>query len=399
MAPPPYQNLVSRLPRTFGPALNDQFRQWDLLFPAERRVLTSQLDWLAALSSAELKDLFAPLTALEARMDLPQWHGGSAGLSIEGVGVLARSPLYPQWRTEVEKVFARIDEAIQPANALGRLPRLVICALPSALPIADNPLWPDLESQGKWIPLAEPFSHGELTLVSALAQRKAPAGLEEVEATWVIECIPRFSSAIRGGSVALSWDACATVRRAFLNRLNAIQRDLKSADQTTEELRRWDISSMIGPALGSRPQIREFVRGILLSGNGSLVFNNSFVQWSASEALRRAQPQVLVAGFGVRQRLKPFSSMVLFEDQNRSNPVADQDDPAGSLIDSLMLSRYVHLSAQRFALRPNQVLTLFACADLPRVLAVGPPEVVASAIGPLEIPRLSEMILKWLAAA
>src|SRR5512147_3025635 len=104
-APPDVRDLIARLPRTFGPSLNDQFRQWDLLFPAEQRVLRAQLDYLRSLSPDALKSLFAPIVALESRMDLPRWDSNAAGLSVSDVGVLARSPLYPQWRTEVEKVF------------------------------------------------------------------------------------------------------------------------------------------------------------------------------------------------------------------------------------------------------------------------------------------------------
>ena len=168
----------------------------------------------------------------------------------------------------------------------------------------------------------------------------------------------------------MSWKALEGVRREFLKRLNAIRRDLESVDQTNEELRRTDIAALLGKPLGSRPREREFVRSLLLSGNGSLVFNNSFVQWGAAEALRRAQPQVLVAVFGVRPKIKPFSGSVLFEDQSRSNPVPDQDDPAGSLTDAQMLAQYVYYSAQRVNGYPGHTLTLMGAADLDRVLIV-----------------------------
>jgi hypothetical protein len=137
----------------------------------------------------------------------------------------------------------------------------------------------------------------------------------------------------------------------------------------------------------------------MLSGNGSLVFNNSFVQWGASEALRRAQPQFLLAGFGIRPKLKPFSSAVLFEDQHRANPVADADDPSGSLIDAEMLAQYVHLSAQRVDAYAQHGLTLFTCPELSRVLAVGSKEALSifdQVNGPLDPGQLSSLLLHWL---
>lgn len=386
MAPPSYKDLIARLPRTFGPSLNDQFRQWDLLFPAEQRALQAQLDWLSALPAEQFTQLFAPLLAVENRMDLPRWQPGAAGLSIHDVGVLARSPLYPQWRSEVEKIFARIDDAVASANPLQHIPRLVLCILPAGLPLSSQPLWPELSKQGTWIPLGQPFSKLQPQLLAALASRKLPPTLQPDESTWFVECDFRGEST---GTV-LCWTALAAIRREFLNRLNTISRDLKSADQATDDLRRADIARLLGPPLASQPRVREFLRSVFLTGNGSLVFNNSFVQWASSEALRRVQPQVLIAGFGVRPKLKPFSSMVLFEDQTRSNPTPDEDDPAGSLIDALLLSQYVYLSAQRLPAYQSRSITLFAAAGLDKVLLLAPPT------SKQDFSNLVPSVLSWL---
>ncbi len=398
MDPGVYKALLSRLPRTFVPSVNEQFRQWDFLFPAAQRVVKAQLDWLLALSAPEFKKLFAPLVEIEDRMDLPKWQPQSVGINMQDAGLLARSPHYGEWRAEVTKVFARIDEATAGHNPLARIPRLLVCSLPSGLPIKSE-LWPDLGPRGKWLALAEPPRGWEKSMVAALARRRLPAGMEEVEGTWIVECSPRFSAAAGPGAVAMSWDALAAVRRVFLSRLNAIQRDLKSADQTTEELGKMDLAGLLGPGLGDRPRVREFIRKRLLSGNGSLVFNNSFTEWGAAEALLQAQPQMLVAGFGIRSKLKPFSSTVLFEDQHRNNPTPDEDDPAGSLIDGQMLSQYVYYSSERQACYQDHALTLFMCADLPRLLALGPKDAIAgldALIGPIASGDLTSFLANWL---
>lgn len=371
MNPPVYKDLITRLPRTFGPALNDQLRGWELLFPAEQRQLKAQMDWLAALPPADMKKLFTPVIEIEEKMDLPKWQPDAAGLSIHDVGVLARSPLYPQWRQQVEKVFAHIDDQVRESGVLKLVPRLVVSILPEGMPNPTTPLWPDFNEIGRWVQLDQPFLKAEQSMVPAIATRRITAGLEREESTWVVECGGRLS-AEASGATRFSWDALEKVRREFLNRLNAIARDIKSADQTTNELKRMDIRNMLDPATAESPRLREFIRGILLSGNGSLVFNNSFVQWAASEALRRAQPQVLLAGFGVRKKLKPFSSVVLFEDQHRSNPTPDQDDPAGSLTDAAFLAQYVYLAAQRVTAYQRHTVSLFAMEGLDRVLIVDP---------------------------
>ncbi len=383
------------MPRTFGPSLNDQFRQWEFLFPAEQRQLTAQLDYLNSLPPAGMKKLFASIVEIEGRMDLSRWQPDKPGLTIQDVGFLARSPLYPQWRTEVEKVFAQVDDAVAASGSIRHWPRLIICVLPAGLPLNEQPLWPDLAQLGKWITLPHPFAKLQQSLMTSLVSRDLPAGLEREEGLWVVECGSTFSAiAEPAGSHALSWSALAAVRKEFLSRLNTIRRDLKSADQTTEELKRLDLRRLLPPSLNNRPRVREFLRSLLLSGNGSLVFDNSFVQWGASEALRRAQPQVLIAGFGLRQKLKPFSSVVLFEDQNAGNPIRDEVDPAGSLIDALFLSEYVHLSAQGLSPLPDSApSTLFAIEDHNRVLLLDSKSATPDG------NNLTPFLLNWISGA
>jgi hypothetical protein len=404
MDPGIYKELLSKVPRTFVPSLNEQFRRWDFLFPSAQRTLKAQLDWLAGLSGPEFKKLFAPLIEVESRMELPNWQPQTVGIGIEDAGMLARSPHYGAWRTEVAKVFTRIDEATAGLNPLAHIPRLLVCSLPSGLPI-ESELWPDLATRGQWLALAEPPLKWERSMVAVLARRRLPAGMEDVEGTWIVECSPRFSAGAGPGAVAISWERLAAVRRVFLSRLNAIQRDLKSADRTAGDLDKMDLAGLLGSGLGDRPRVREFIRKLLLSGNGSLVFNNSFTEWGAAEALLAAQPQMLVAGFGIRPKLKPFSSTVLFEDQHRNNPTQDEDDLAGSLIDGQMLSQYVYYSSQREACYQDHALTLFMCADLPRLLVLGPKEPVPgleALLGPLTLRQkiasgdLTDFLLKWL---
>ncbi len=366
------REIIARLPRTFGPSFNDQLTRWELLFPAEQRRLQAQLEWLNRQKPEDFKRLLAPILEIESKMELPHWDPGIKSLSVTDAGILARSPNYPQWRSEVEKVFARMDEGVGAAGALKPVPRLLACILPAGLPVSKDPLWPDIAKPGSWVNLKQPFGATVEPLMRAIAARKRPEGLEDVESTWLFECESRFSGLPKNPSVtAISWTGLAAARREFLTRLNAIRRDLKSVDDTNQELGRMDMGRLVDPSIRNQPRVREFVRSLLLSGNGSLVFPNSFVQWGASEALHRAEPQVMLACFGMRQKLKPFSSSVLFEDQTRGNPVGDENDPAGSLVDDLMLSQYVYLASQRVAAYQTRTLSLMAASDLNRVLVFG----------------------------
>ena len=370
-----YRELLGRLPRTFRPSLNDQLTGWDLLFPAEQRQLRGQLNWLSRLAVPELKALFDPVVEIENQMELPKWHAGTKGLSVEDSGVIARSPLYPKWRQSVEKVFAKIDEGVGASAALPLLPRLVACILPSGLPVpsttGNDALWPELSKKGTWIELDGPVSGLLPALIPALVNRRRRPDVEDVESTWIYECTGEFEALTKSKAIVLDWKSLEPARREFLNKLNVIKRDLKSVDETNAELKRADLSKLLPQPFAEHPRVREFVRNLLLSGNGSLVFPSSFVQWGAAETLRRAQPQVLVALFGMRQKLKPFSSTVLFEDQHRNNPAPDADDPAGTLVDAQILSEYVYLAAGRTTAYQTRTTGMMALAGLSRVLLLG----------------------------
>ena len=181
------QEILKRLPRTFQPALNAQLKDWDRLFPAERRSFQAQLDWLERLPAPRFEQLFATLLKLEERMDLPAWGPSTAGLSIEDTGVLVRSPLYPQWRAEVERVFGQIEGGIA-AEAKVRPPRtLLVCTLPAGLPAPSGPIWPRLESRGRWLELETPFAGMLEPLARAVAARHPSQDTNPVERTWVFD--------------------------------------------------------------------------------------------------------------------------------------------------------------------------------------------------------------------
>jgi hypothetical protein len=208
---------------------------------------------------------------------------------------------------------------------------------------------------------------------------------------WVLEAAGQVATLAGAG---LSFEELAPVRREFLRRLNAIRKDLRSADEVYEELRRLDLRPLLVPRLRRQPRLAEFLRSLFLSGNGALLFNNSFVQWGAAEALRRAQPQVLVCSFGIRHRPKPFSSVVLFEDQQRANPVPNVEDPAGSLVDIQVHCEYVRLAAEGLPGYVGRTLYLFASQELSRILALATPSLPLpqTASG----PELARAVLDWL---
>jgi len=365
------KELLRRLPRTFVPALNEQLDKWELLFPCEQRMIQGQLEYLGGLPAKELESLLGPVKRIEGRMELPAWDVTSAKITVSQTSALVRSPLYPQWRQAVQNVFAGINTALDETPGAQPLHRVLVCTLPAGLPLPEGPIWPDLVERGQTVTLGVEFGAAQGDLLRALV-RNASAETEPVERAWTLEFAPGPAGSSLEGLTVLSFEALAAVRKEFLGRLNLIKKDLRSLDKTYVALADLDLSPLLGVGLKGDRRISAFIRDLFLSGNGAVLFGNSFVQWGASEVMRRAQPQVVFCAFGIRQKLKPFSSVVLFEDQGRANPTPDEDDTAASLIDARMLAEYVLLSAERLPAYRDRTLAIFAAADQTSALLLGP---------------------------
>ena len=153
-----------------------------------------------------------------------------------------------------------------------------------------------------------------------------------------------------------------------------------------------------GALLYSADVLLAFVRDVLLTGNGTLLMNNTFVEWAAVQALRRAQPRILVTRYGVRDRLKPFSSMILFSQPRASDHLPIVQDPVGSFIDVEQLSYYVWLNAEKSPAYRGKTLYLFLAEGVEEMLAIRSdmPPAAISQLPPAMLPDVCATMAKWL---
>ena len=108
-----------------------------------------------------------------------------------------------------------------------------------------------------------------------------------------------------------------------------------------------------------------FQVSLLTQGSGTQIFSTTFVQWAAREALRRAQPDTLLARFTPRQRQRPMNELL----QDKSTGV--ELDPVGSLADADMGAYYIWLDQQRLAnAEQSSFLAWFEGHD--QALGIGP---------------------------
>jgi hypothetical protein len=153
-----------------------------------------------------------------------------------------------------------------------------------------------------------------------------------------------------------------------------------------------------GALLYSADVLLAFVRDVLLTGNGTLLVNNTFVEWAAVQALRRAQPRILVTRYGVRDKLKPFSSMILFSQPRAADHIPVVQDPAGSFVDAEQLSYYVWLNAEKNPAYRKKTLYLFLAEGVDEMLAVRSdvPVGTPSGLAPARLADVCATMAEWL---
>lgn len=354
-----WRNTISRMPLTLRPVLNQKAAEWEMLFPFERANITEFFRAADSYDPGELNELMAHLREIESKMGVVNWSFSEESESLEYASQIARSLYYGEWRQEVQRVYSAIEARAAtstPARPLQR--RLVLLILPMSLPferemISEN--WWNRASEfkisgdsGRLLPMlmgCEEESPG----IPDLLARQPESDPSDI---WFIDAgdqLPDSQMLTRQSLfLMLNFAALKPFCQVFLAKLNTIPRDLAAADQVVESLRKTNWTRWCSPELNSDPRLRQFVIDLFLSGNGALIFPGAFAEWAASEAIRRARPRAIIVRFGLRSKPKPFTSIAIFENQDKVSVLPDVADMQNSAIDSLMLSNYVRLSATRY---------------------------------------------------
>jgi len=145
------------------------------------------------------------------------------------------------------------------------------------------------------------------------------------------------------------------------------------------------------------PILAEFARAILLSGNGTLLINNTFVEWATLQAVRRARPSVALVGFGIRNKVKPFSSLLIYADQESSNPIPSQMDTLGTYVDLEVFYQYIWQECEKYAEYRTNTAYLFVGDGMEEMLAIAPADFpLLTAAGPFTLPAVFRHLKDWL---
>ncbi|MFN0106139.1 MAG: hypothetical protein ACKV2U_29120 [Bryobacteraceae bacterium] len=387
---PPPRFDFAHVPVTFGAYFNEQLRGWDTLFPAERDYFERMGTYLEKAPG----ELFAPLAELEPRMGVNQKTWPRGRFTLEQVDFLNRNALYPEWRRIITAIFDVINPALD-AAVKGR-PRVVIVLGPGDLPVGPDRMWTRLKGRRVALRVPEDISKTAALLLGAAGESLPDLCVKArgIHSAWVVET-GEVLSACAITATKLSYDKLRGYRMRLMAEVQKIaeQGEVKGPRQLGEKLK--TLFPREAEWAGD-PVMAEFVRATLLAGNGTLLLNNTFVEWATVQAIRRAKPSFLMAGFGIRNKVKPFSSLLIFADQDQATPIPTQADMLGSYVDLEVFYQYIWQEAGKYAEYRNNTAYLFLAEGMDEMLCIAPPDFLLPA-GTLELSALHRTCREWMA--
>ena len=414
----PYASMLGRLPATFHASILIELEKWATLFDAERAYQRALLKHLDALPPAGRESLFAAVQRVETEAGCDTIATRApAAFQDEAQAVLRKRRLLTRWRQDVDAVFQAVqpalDAALHPADGPRRL---VVQIYARNIAVQVDQLWSRFRGRGVRVPLAldgaltsDAFLRGLFggetdtapTLVAAVG---AAAGATPLDA-WIIESGEALHARTESGapSTGLSYDRLRGYRDDLTRALyEKIQAGVESPQAFAAYARSLRIAPRPGALRHAPDVVQAFVRDLFLTGNGTLFVNNTFVEWAAVQAIRRAQPRLLVARYGVRDKMKPFSSLLLFSQPRASDQIPDIEDPVGSFVDVEQLSHYVWLNAEKSPAYRQRTLHLLLAEGVDELLAIragsnaGPAPPASDRLPAASLADVSATMAEWL---
>ena len=331
--------LLRQLPLSFVPLLLREVIAYDWKFPTERQEVDSQLAYLGSLSEQQLQQSMAPFERIKPSPELERTDW------IKSPGVFSERLSAQLWSTHQINSFRAA--AIEFVNAYRAatpqappaLARLGIVVMGQGLSETRYPLFRKLRRHGAYFTQVSP-ANGLRILLDAVAARAKAHPIQF--AHWYIDGgSPEVGSA--PGLTFVSYTSLARVRGAVVAKM----RNMFQSGKGTEAVRtalaqmRPEETGLSGEA--DDAVLNHFEVELVAESSGGQFFTTTFVQWSAREVLRRAQPLTLLARFAPRQTERSMNQMLA---GTQKRPELDAE---GSLIDADMGAYYTWLNLQRLA--------------------------------------------------
>lgn len=381
------KGLFDRIPATFSTFFFDQIQEWDTLFPAERSYFERLFALVDHLGPEEFEELFRGLREVEQKMGVNNRNWPRRTFTLDQVDFLNRNPHYAEWRGVITGIFARLDPVLEADVARRGRPRVSVVISPAELPVGPDKLWTRLK--GRRVTLSEPFEPG--AHLTPLLKAGAAAPYDR----WLIQTGKEIAAP--AGVVSLSYEELAPYRARLSEQVQQVveKEQLRGPRELGVRLRKMKLLPGEGQFATDAP-LSEFARAVLLAGNGTLLINNTFVEWASVLGVRRARPSLLVSHFGIRNKLKPFSSMLIYADQEKVNPMPTQIDTLGTYVDLELLYLYVWQEFEKYAEYKRNTVHVFVASGMDEALVIAPTDfTLAESTSPANLVTALTGWLHW----
>jgi hypothetical protein len=335
-----YVGALQRLPLSFLASLLREVIEYDFKFPEERKTVEKELANLASLSPEQSKEWFRGFAqiSISSKLEHADWINSPAQFVEQLSAHLWSTHQLDAFRTAAVGYADRLRAAVplEPPPT----PRLGIAVIGQGVEAYDAPLFRKLRAHGTYFDHVEPENGLELLLEVVAARAKAhPVPY----AHWYIDGgrEAKFDPAL----TCVSYHALEPARAALTAKMRTeIERPGMGPEALRTlmaRMRPGDLGLTAVPGKISDPVMDRFQLKVLTEASGTQIFATTFAQWTAREALRRAQPLTLLVRFAPRQKQKPMNEMI----SGSQNP--PELDPVGSLVDADFGAYYNWLNQQR----------------------------------------------------
>ncbi len=332
--------LLQKLPLAFLPLLLRELIVYDWKFPVERRDFSSQLAYLSAKSPAELNATMAPFSGLRLspQLEASDWVNNPARFSEELTAHLWATHQIDVFREAAVDYVNKLDAAKPKERPV--IPRLGIVLIGQGVTANDYPLFQKLRHQGVYFRNVAP-ENGKTAIFDVLTKRAAahPTPFDH----WYIDGGDADALG-RNNLTCVSYNALGPVRDALMKTFERImQRGGGGPEVLRTQLAQMRPEDAGMQGTGNAAILNRFQMSLLTEGSGTQLYSTTFVQWSAREALRRAQPLTLLTRYAPRRREQSMNELI--------SGVKDFPgvDPQGSLVDADMGAYYTWINSQRLS--------------------------------------------------
>jgi hypothetical protein len=374
--------VLRRLPLSYVPLLLREVIAYDWRFPPERQEVDAQFSFLVGLSPERMQQVMRGFAALQLspEMERIDWVNSPGDFSEHLSAELWATGQIAAFRSAAIEFLNTVHADFPPSRP--DIPRLGIVVLGEGVGQNSYRLFRKLRSRGTYFSkvTAEDGARILLEHVAARAQQH-PSPF----AHWYVDGGKPITTPAPESVEMLAYSEIEPLRSIVVARM----RSLLMAGQGTEA-RRTALAKLAPKDFGLNPAGADAVSdhfkvSVLSEGSGTQFFSTTFVQWSARELLRRAQPWTLFT------RYAPRMTDLSMNEELSGNAKPPVLDAQGALIDADMGAYYTWIDMMRLT-GASQSAFLVWFENHTEALAVAPSMAPGSTSG--DAVSLQELLKK-----